>query len=76
MTCHLENSIDVRRQRRQREWPPVTAALGVREACVALGGDWLWWDEMAKRLKFLYYEHGKREEMETAWQTYTQMVGN
>eukprot|EP00959_Pyramimonas_sp_CCMP1952_P273692 5720626-Pyramimonas_sp.AAC.1 len=39
-----------------------------------MGGDWCRWDAMAKRMRYLYLEVGKREEMERAWTQYAELA--
>ena len=34
---------------------------------LTVGGKWIWYDKKAKRVKFLYFEHGQEEKFSQAW---------
>ena len=51
----------------------VSAAKNYAMTCLKLGGAWVSYDTFTQRLKFLYMEHGKREILEKAWTTYSEL---
>ena len=51
----------------------MVAAQNYAEACIAMGGDWVRRGPMTKRLQYLYFEVGHREEMENSWNQHEEM---
>eukprot|EP00959_Pyramimonas_sp_CCMP1952_P348625 7303474-Pyramimonas_sp.AAC.1 len=51
----------------------ITAAQNYVTACIQMGSPWCKWDNMSKRVKYLYMTETHREEMEMCWEEHTKL---